>query len=67
MKAKATLRWVVTTVVDRVLYKRDERNFDRGMLAGLDTAYEAIKRGPAPQMILQAREGYEHEMSVRER
>ena len=71
MKVKATLRWVRDAVVDRVLYKRDERNFDRGMLAGLETAENAVGLGSDRRaccdLIRQAREGYESEMRGRRR
>ena len=72
-KVRATLRWARGTVVDRVLYKRDERNFDRGMLAGLETAKNAIQLlglndlSPICQAIAEAREGYESEMRERRR
>jgi hypothetical protein len=69
MKVRATVRWLATAAVDRVLYRRDERNFDRGMLAGLDTAENAVGLGSDHRaccdLIRQAREGYEREMEAR--
>jgi hypothetical protein len=70
VKARATLRWARGVVVDRVLYKRDERNFDRGMLAGLETAENAIlyRSGiTCLEAIDEAREGYKSEMRARRR
>ena len=70
---KATIQWLITTVVDRVLHRRDERNFDRGMLAGLETAENAVRLGlaidycreAALDAIREAREGYRQEMATR--
>ena len=71
VKARATLRWARGVMIDRVLYKRDERNFDRGMLAGLETAENAVALGSDRRaccdLIRQAREGYESEMRERRR
>jgi len=69
-KVKATLRWAWRAIVDRVLYKRDERNFDRGMLAGLETAENAIlyrSELTCLEAIDEAREGYKSEMRERRR
>lgn len=65
---KATIHWLVTATVDRVLHRRDERNFDRGMLAGIETALNAVRlrsEHQAANAIIEAREGYEAEMAAR--
>jgi hypothetical protein len=69
-KVRATLRWARGAVIDRVLYKRDERNFDRGMLAGLETSENAIlyrSELTCLEAIDEAREGYKSEMRERRR
>jgi hypothetical protein len=67
--ARATLRWAATAAVDRALRGRDERNFDRGMLAGLETAENAVGLGSDRRaccdLIGIAREGYLQEMASR--
>jgi hypothetical protein len=70
VKVRATLQWASKAVIDRVLYKRDERNFDRGMLAGLETAENAILYGSKTtclEAIDEAREGYKSAMRERRR
>jgi hypothetical protein len=39
-----TLRWFYEAAVERILRKRLQERWDRGFLAGIDTAWEAVKQ-----------------------
>jgi DNA-directed RNA polymerase beta' subunit len=66
----STLRWFYEAAVERILRKRLQERYDKGFLAGIDTAFEAVKlhtprSGAARLAIEQAREGYLQEIESR--
>jgi hypothetical protein len=70
----STLRWFYEAAVERILRKRLQERWDKGFLAGIDTAYEAIKLAPDDSpydqddcefAIEEAREGFLEEVRSR--
>jgi hypothetical protein len=69
----STLRWFYEAAIERILRKRLQERYDKGFLAGIDTAAEttALRHRQAPwrhqvaQAIREAREGYEEEIDAR--
>jgi hypothetical protein len=70
----STLRWFYEAAVERILRKRLQERWDKGFLAGIDTAMEAIKLAPDDSpydqddcefAIEEAREGFLEEVRSR--
>jgi hypothetical protein len=70
----ATIAWLREAIIERVLRRRLQERWDKGFLAGIDTAMEAIKLAPDDSpydqddcefAIEEAREGFLEEVESR--